>query len=171
MKKTKFYKVPSFFKVHIYQSLWSLAWSYLKLNIVDTSNSVSYDGFPLPLGVWEGLRFVIVALPGLFSYLFWIGWAGWMGKDTSISRSFTCSCTSLAISIRVKWDSSLKMSTKNESHFVKLCLWGICGQQSPWPLKVAYPASILYKSIAGRYRPVSYPDGLIMARYRFINAY
>ena len=26
--------------------------------------------FTLPLGVWEGLRFVIVALPGLFSYLF-----------------------------------------------------------------------------------------------------
>ena len=26
--------------------------------------------FPLPLGVWEGLRFVIVALSGLFSYLF-----------------------------------------------------------------------------------------------------
>ena len=26
--------------------------------------------FILPLGVWEGLRFVIVALPGLFSYLF-----------------------------------------------------------------------------------------------------
>ena len=26
--------------------------------------------FSLPLGVWEGLRFVIVALPGLFSYLF-----------------------------------------------------------------------------------------------------
>ena len=26
--------------------------------------------FPLPLGVWEGLRFVIVALPELFSYLF-----------------------------------------------------------------------------------------------------
>ena len=25
--------------------------------------------FPLPLGVWEGLRFVIVSLPGLFSYL------------------------------------------------------------------------------------------------------
>ena len=23
-----------------------------------------------PLGVWEGLRFVIVSLPGLFSYLF-----------------------------------------------------------------------------------------------------
>ena len=26
--------------------------------------------FPFPLGVWEGLRFVIVVLPGLFSYLF-----------------------------------------------------------------------------------------------------
>ena len=26
--------------------------------------------FPLPLGVWEGLRYVIVALPGFFSYLF-----------------------------------------------------------------------------------------------------
>ena len=25
--------------------------------------------FPHPLGVWKGLRFVIVALPGLFSYL------------------------------------------------------------------------------------------------------
>ena len=24
--------------------------------------------FPLPLGIWEDLRFVIVALPGLFSY-------------------------------------------------------------------------------------------------------
>ena len=28
--------------------------------------------FLLDLGVWEGLRFVIVALPGLFSYLFCI---------------------------------------------------------------------------------------------------
>ena len=26
--------------------------------------------FSLPLDVWEGLRFVIVALPGLFSYLY-----------------------------------------------------------------------------------------------------
>ena len=35
-----------------------------------------------------------------------------------------------------------------------------------------YPASILYITIAGRYWPVSYPDGPIMARYRFIkNAY
>ena len=28
--------------------------------------------FPLPLDVWEGLRFVIVALPGLFSYFFFV---------------------------------------------------------------------------------------------------
>ena len=28
--------------------------------------------FPLPLWVWEGLRFVIVALPGLFPYLFFL---------------------------------------------------------------------------------------------------
>ena len=31
-----------------------------------------------------------------------------------------------------------------------------------------YPTSSLYKSIAGRYRPVSYPDGPITARCRFI---
>ena len=30
--------------------------------------------FPLPLGVREGLRFVIVALPGLFSYPFFTGY-------------------------------------------------------------------------------------------------
>ena len=29
-----------------------------------------FVGFPIALGVWEVLRFVIVALPGLFSYLF-----------------------------------------------------------------------------------------------------
>ena len=27
--------------------------------------------FPLPLGVWEVLRFVIMALPRRFSYIFW----------------------------------------------------------------------------------------------------
>ena len=34
------------------------------------------------------------------------------------------------------------------------------------------PASILHESISGRYRPVSYPDGPITVRYRFMfNAY
>ena len=28
--------------------------------------------FPLPVGIWEGLRFVVVALPGLSSYLFFM---------------------------------------------------------------------------------------------------
>ena len=32
--------------------------------------------FSLPLGVWEGLRFVIVALPGLFSDLFFLDYNG-----------------------------------------------------------------------------------------------
>ena len=31
-----------------------------------------------------------------------------------------------------------------------------------------YPVSILYKSIAGRYRPVKVADGPITAHYRFI---
>ena len=39
-------------------------------------------------------------------------------------------------------------------------------------LGTTFPASILYKFLAGRYRPVSYPDGPITARYRFKkNAY
>ena len=38
--------------------------------------------------------------------------------------------------------------------------------------KYYFPANVLYKSIAGRYRPVCYPDGPITARYRVIkNAY
>ena len=32
--------------------------------------------FPLPHGVWEGLRLVIVALPRLFSYFFFVGGGG-----------------------------------------------------------------------------------------------
>ena len=39
---------------------------------------------PLPLGVWEGLRFVIVALPGLFSFFFSVGNIGAQtNKDTA----------------------------------------------------------------------------------------
>ena len=29
--------------------------------------------FPLPIGVWEGLRLVFVALPGLFVIFFFLG--------------------------------------------------------------------------------------------------
>ena len=38
--------------------------------------------------------------------------------------------------------------------------------------RACFPASILHKSKAGRYRPVRVADGPIMARYRFMkNAY
>ena len=44
--------------------------------------------------------------------------------------------------------------------------------QSILSVNYLYPASILYKSVAGRYRPVRVADGPITARYRFIkNAY
>ena len=36
------------------------------------------------------------------------------------------------------------------------------------PLTFPFPASILHKSIAGRYRPVRVADGPITARYRFM---
>ena len=48
--------------------------------------------FPLPLGVWEGLRFVIVALPGFFFYLFLhthtgvVGWCEGVVYLTSFGR-------------------------------------------------------------------------------------
>ena len=42
--------------------------------------------FPHPFGVWEGLRFVIVALPGLFSYLFFSLNPHWLS-----GRSYACS--------------------------------------------------------------------------------
>ena len=35
---------------------------------------------------------------------------------------------------------------------------------------VLHPVSILYKPIAGRYRPVRVADGPITARYRFIKS-
>ena len=42
--------------------------------------------FPLPLGVWEGLQFVIVALSGLFSYLFMQ--VSWLRKKADEMQSF-----------------------------------------------------------------------------------
>ena len=41
-----------------------------RANLSAFSTFVTFCLFPLPLGVWEGLRIVIVALPGLFSYRF-----------------------------------------------------------------------------------------------------
>ena len=42
------------------------------------------------------------------------------------------------------------------------------GHNEPYHQDINYPASILYKSIAGRYRPVRVADGPITARCRFI---
>ena len=61
--------------------------------------------FPLLLGAWEGLRFVIVALPGLFSYLFLLGLETlphanrldcFRGQRTSFVRLYMC-CPHFAI--------------------------------------------------------------------------
>ena len=45
--------------------------------------------FPLPLGVWEGLRFVIVALPGLFSY-FLVERMSWFVCFLSVCWVYVC---------------------------------------------------------------------------------
>ena len=64
--------------VLVFFSLFSIAITSLGAERANLSAFRTFDRFvlvwicrfPLPLGVWEGLRFVIVALPGLFSYLF-----------------------------------------------------------------------------------------------------
>ena len=49
-------------------SLWE---ERANLSAFDRFVLVTICRFSLPLYVWEGLRFVIVALSGHFSYLFW----------------------------------------------------------------------------------------------------
>ena len=53
--------------------VWRIFCALLTSYYVEPDNSRKgkrkVQGVPLPLGVWEGLGFVIVALPGLFSYL------------------------------------------------------------------------------------------------------
>ena len=68
-------------------------------------------------------------------------------------------------SLEYRWYKCLGSSkTLIRVLFILLWHWG-------YSLK-GFLASILYKSIAGRYRPVSYPDGPITARYRLTkNAY
>ena len=45
--------------------------------------------FPLPLGVWEGLLFVIVALSGLFSYLCFRSDLKHLWRKDNLSREAT----------------------------------------------------------------------------------
>ena len=47
---------------------------------------------------------------------------------------------------------------------MRKCVHGVYERSS----EAIYPVKFLYKSIAGRYRPVRVADGPIMARYRFI---
>ena len=49
--------------------------------------------FPLPLGVWERLRFVVMALPGLFSYRFL-----YIRLDVSFSIIGACDLNILTLS-------------------------------------------------------------------------
>ena len=64
--------------------------------------------FPLPLGVWEGLRFVIVALPGLFSYLFFFFNAsilesqGWKVHSCA-QRNLKSDCAFAQSDLRFRW--------------------------------------------------------------------
>ena len=71
--------------------------------------------FPLPLCVWEGLRFVIVALPGLFSYPFlticlWLG-PPWFIYWFSFTQTYSSICAIVALPGRFFY------------LFLTICLW------------------------------------------------
>ena len=85
--------------------------------------------FPLPLGVWEGLRFVIVALPGLFSYLFCI-------------PRLLCLC-------RVETLESLPVHSFNG---VIISSARVCTLQSPFVF--LFLMILIYTSLKVRYLPV-----------------
>ena len=58
------------------------------------------------LGVWEGLRFVIVALPGLFSYLFFVRYIGYRNFINDLIKH-----VSLLILVHVRLLFCLKLLT------------------------------------------------------------
>ena len=70
--------------------------------------------FPLPLGVWEGLRFVIVALPGLFSYFFFRSDSITSLKLASIMyhRSIAFNITNLIPFLREKVNAEIGYNSK-----------------------------------------------------------
>ena len=61
--------------------------------------------FPLPLGVWDGLRFVIVALPGLFSYPFLSTQKITMGFGTfaDMKLIYKAKCSGSSYSVTQLW--------------------------------------------------------------------
>ena len=177
--------------------------------------------FPFPLGVWEGLRFVIVAPPLDFSVTFFfttralkpVLLARNRARNSDVApnyksfslRTYPYIYNYIIVSF---WQKNVhkhwcrkpvqKSVVKKTDHpdmtwivlpeqlnskLTKLYLFLLyfCNTGTAVPgillfttkllsvrLLSLNPVSILYKSIAGRYRPVSYPDGPITARYRFI---
>ena len=70
--------------------------------------------------------------------------------------------------IKIRFAERLPTQSMHQSENTKIKLITIIKA----PFQIGNPASILHKSIEGRYRPVRYPDGPITARYRFLqNAY
>ena len=86
--------------------------------------------FPLTLGVWEGLRFVFVALPGLFSYLFFN--ANNVDPEqtphsVASDQGLLCLSMSLLMDIRHKWvntcsNTKLFDSTAHFLMFERICM-------------------------------------------------
>ena len=83
------------------------------------------------------------------------------GKHGIFSLSFITSSQHFII---IQSDQDLFLLTKlmNTTEYMN-------GQkQSREAVQMHIPASILHKSTSGRHRPVSYPDGPMTARYRFM---
>ena len=100
-RKVRFRTIRLFFMVWnnsvvlVFFSLFSIAITSLGEERANHSDFRTFDRFvllwicrfPLPLGIWEGLRFVIVALPGLFSYLFWL-YQSWLSMQQPMPYEF-----------------------------------------------------------------------------------
>ena len=89
--------------------------------------------FPLPLGVWEGLRFVTVALPGPFSYLFPYVI---MSRETQLCRDAV-----FPKILHVRSESSLSVGRPFRS---------FAGQRVPTPTLISVPMRRLTWVFAGR---------------------
>ena len=78
---------------------------------------------PLPLGVWEGLRFVIVALPGLFSYQFFFFFFFYSTRRFVFLRLALCYFVLVIFSPFSIVITSLGQETANLSAFVQFVLF------------------------------------------------
>ena len=92
-----FYVLPCVILFFLFFSPFSIAITSLREERANLSASRTFVRFvlilicqfPLPLGVWEGLRFVIVALPGLFYYFFLVlKFSIYLSKRVFVTRLF-----------------------------------------------------------------------------------